>query len=75
MRPRVDGEAERFAENGDADLKADSCEEADEHGLGEEVGDEAEAEEAAEQQESGDQQGDAIRQERCSADFQARREA
>ena len=52
----VDLDAEHLAENRDADLKADAGEEADEYGLGEEVGDEAELEQAREQQKTGGEQ-------------------
>ena len=51
-------DAEHLAENGDADLKADSSEKAGEHGLGEEVGDEAELQQAREQQKSSGEQSD-----------------
>ncbi len=45
----IGGDAEHLSEDGDADLEADTGEKSDEHGLGEEVGDEAELEQAREQ--------------------------
>ncbi len=50
------GDAEHLAEHGDADLDADACEEPDEHGPRQEIGEEPEPEKPRKQKERGGEQ-------------------